>query len=174
MIVKEAPGHYLNQFSDHLAIMSYLYFCLMMHVSITELDDHWYRLWQDHGDVGVYGGGGFGVTNVGDVNDWIIEFGSMEVAAVACYWLLYPSHTEVVGGYMIGFTTSIRPSFRLSVHLSRILCPLCRTYCSGLIHFIFILQKVCRVWSFLQNIGNFLKFVTLTLSCFDLGFDMNR
>ena len=37
-----------------------------------------------------------------------------------------------------------------SVRLSRILCPLCSAYSSGLIHFIFIhlikqLQKVCRV-----------------------------
>ena len=70
-------------------------------------------------------------------------------------------HKEVVGGY-IGFTPSVCPSAypsRLAsccgfVHtkrrLSCILCPLCSTYSSGWIHFIFIhlikqLQKMCRV-----------------------------
>ena len=87
----------------------------------------------------------------------------------------YPTHNEVVGGYT-GFTPSVRPS--------RIPCPLCSAYSFGWIHFIFIhlikqLQKVCRVWSFWQDLkiwifGNFLKFVTLTLSCFDWGSDVNH
>ena len=89
--------------------------------------------------------------------------------------LLYPRTTKLLGGYT-GFTPSVRPSVRLSVRPSRIPCPLCSTCSFGWIHFIFThlikqLQKVCRVWSFLQNFkicifGNFFKFVTLTLSCF--------
>ena len=55
---------------------------------------------------------------------------------------LYPPHNEVGGGILV--------SLRLSVRPSRIPGPLCSTYSSGWIHFIFIhlikqLQKVCRV-----------------------------
>ena len=74
--------------------------------------------------------------------------------------------------------------FTPSIHPSRIPCPLCSTYSFGWIHFIFIhlikqLQKMCRMWFVLQNykicsFGNFLKFVTLTLSCFRLGSDVNH
>ena len=98
-------------------------------------------------------------------------------------FLLYPQHNEVGRGY-IGFNPSVCLSIRPSVHLSCILCPLCSSYSSGWIHFIFIhlikqLQKVCHVQCFLQNFtiwifGNFLKFVTLTLCCFDLGSDLNH
>ena len=86
-----------------------------------------------------------------------------------------PHTTKLLGGILV----SLRPSVRLS----RIHCPLCSAYTSGWIHFIFIhlikqLQKVCRLLSFLQNLkiwifGNCFKFVTLTLSCFDLGSDVN-
>ena len=79
---------------------------------------------------------------------------------------------------------SVCPSLRPSVCPSRIPCLLCSTYSSGWIHFIFIhlikqLQKVCRVQRFMQNFkiwifDKFLKFVTLTLSCFDLGSDVNH
>ena len=80
---------------------------------------------------------------------------------------------------------SVRLSVRPSVpRPSRIPCPLCSFYSSGWIHFIFIhlikqLQKVCRVQSLLQNFkiwsfGNFLRFVTLTLCCFDLGSNVNH
>ena len=63
--------------------------------------------------------------------------------------LIIPPHNEVVGGY-IGFTLSVHPSVRLSIHPSRIPCPLCSAYSSGWIRFIFIhlikqLQKVCGV-----------------------------
>ena len=90
-----------------------------------------------------------------------------------------PAQWSCWGGYT-GFTLSVRPSVRPS----RIPCPLCSTCSFGWIHFIFThlikqLQKVCRVWSFLQNFkicifGNFFKFVTLTLSCFHLGSDVNH
>ena len=84
------------------------------------------------------------------------------------------------GGILVSLRLSVRPSVRPS----HIPCPLCSAYSFGWIHFIFVhlikqLQKVCRVWSFLQNFkicifDNFLKFVTLTLSCFDLGSDVNH
>ena len=100
--------------------------------------------------------------------------------------IIIPPHNEVVGGGGGGILVSLRPSVRpVSVpRPSRIPCPLCSFYSSGWIHFIFIhlikqLQKVCRVLSFLQNfkilnVGNFFKFVTLTLCCFDLGSDVNH
>ena len=88
---------------------------------------------------------------------------------------LYPAQSKVVGGYMTRFH-SVRPS--------RILCPLCSTYSSGWIHFISMhlikqLQKVCCLYSWMQTFiiwifGNFSKFVTLNLSCFDLGSDVNH
>ena len=57
------------------------------------------------------------------------------------YWLIIQRSCRGVYWFH-----SVRPS----VHPSRIPCPLCSTYSSGLIHFIFIhlikqLQKVCRV-----------------------------
>ena len=89
-----------------------------------------------------------------------------------------------------GFTPSVSQSVRPSVRPasvqrpSRIPCPLCSFYSSGWILFIFIhlikqLQNVCPVQSFLQNckiwsFGNFLKILTLTLCCFNLGFDVNQ
>ena len=73
---------------------------------------------------------------------------------------------------------SVRPSVLLSIHLSQIPCPLCSTHSSGWIHFIFIylikqIQKVRRVESLsrihkILIFRNFVKFVTLNLSCFDL------
>ena len=71
---------------------------------------------------------------------------------------IYPRHNEVVGGY-IGFTPSVHPSVHPSVlhpvsalrNLRR--CVACKVFC-----------KIC----------NFFEFVTLTLSCFDLGSDINH
>ena len=82
---------------------------------------------------------------------------------------IIPPHNEVVGGY-IGFTPSVRPS----VCSSRILYPLCSAYSSGWIHFIFIhliklLQKVCHVQSFLQNL-NFWQFKKKKICNFDFVF----
>ena len=78
-------------------------------------------------------------------------------------FIIPPRTTKLLGGYT-GFTPSVRPSVRPS----RIPCPLCSAYSFGWIHFIFIhlvkqLQKVCRVWSFLQNfkIFNFGYFLNL-------------
>ena len=59
-----------------------------------------------------------------------------------CFFLIYPSHNEVVGGY-IGFTPSVRPS----VHPSRIPRPLCSAYSSSWIHFIFIVRRAGLLWS---------------------------
>ena len=58
------------------------------------------------------------------------------------------------GGYWFH---SVRLSVRLSVRPYHIPCPLCSTYSSSWIHFIFIhlikqLQRVCRVLIFLQNL----------------------
>ena len=60
--------------------------------------------------------------------------------------------------------TSVRPSVRLS----RILCPL-HTVLVGSISYLYILSNF-KIWIF----GNFLKFVSLTLSSFDLGSDVNQ
>ena len=109
-----------------------------------------------------------------------------------CYFSLYSSFFKLLMLLQFIFIPPTRQrcgvywfhSVRLSARPSRIPCPLCSTYSSGWIHFIFIhlikqLQKVCRISSFLQNVkiwifGNFLKFVTLTLSCFDLGSDVKH
>ena len=97
-----------------------------------------------------------------------------------------PRTTKLLWGILVSLRPSVCPSVRPASipHPSRIPCPLCSFYISGWIHFIFIhlikqLQKVCRVQSFLQNFkiwsfGNFLRFVTLTLCCFDLGSDVNH
>ena len=68
-------------------------------------------------------------------------------------FLLYPSHNEVVVGY-IGFTLSVRS--KTSVCPSHVPCPLCSAYGSSQIHFIFTylikqLRKVCGLLRFLQN-----------------------
>ena len=102
--------------------------------------------------------------------------------------LLYPTPTKFFffffGGGEGYWFHSVRPSVCPSVRPSRIPCPLCSAFSSGWIHFICIhlikqLQKVCRVQSFWQNckfliFDNFLKFVTLTLSSFDLRCDVNH
>ena len=79
---------------------------------------------------------------------------------------------------------SLRPSVSPSVRPSRIPCPLCSVCSSGWIHFIVIhrimqLKNVCCVWSVRQNQKSwnfriFFKFVTLTLSSFHLGSDVNH
>ena len=92
-----------------------------------------------------------------------------------------PCTTKLSGVILVSLRLSARPSVRPSVcpsvRPSRIPCPLCGVYISGWIHFIFIhlitQLQVCCVPNYLQNFkllifGIFLKFVTLTLSCFDL------
>ena len=63
-----------------------------------------------------------------------------------CTLSLYLHTTKLLGGILFSLRPSVRPS--------RIPCLLCSTYS----------------WIF----GNFLKFVTLTLSFFDLGSDVNH
>ena len=66
--------------------------------------------------------------------------------------LIIPLHNAVVGGILVSLCPSVRLYFFLSVR-----------------------QKVCRVYNFKIGIfGNFLKFVTLTLSSFDLVSDVNQ
>ena len=72
--------------------------------------------------------------------------------------LSYPPHNKVVGVYWFH---PVRPSVRPF----RIPFPLCSAYSSGWIYFMFIhlikqIQKVCRLWSYLQNLNiwHFLKF----------------
>ena len=65
--------------------------------------------------------------------------------------------TKLLGGGGGGGHTGFTPSFRLSVRPSHIPCLLCSTYSFSWIYFIFIhlikqIQKVCRVWSFMQNL----------------------
>ena len=78
----------------------------------------------------------------------------------------------------------VRLSFRLSVHLRTKPCLLCIFHNTSRIHLIFKhlvkqLQKVCPVSGLLQNsklcsFGKFLEFVTLTLSFYDMGSDVNH
>ena len=82
--------------------------------------------------------------------------------------------TKLLGGILVPLCLSVRPSVCPSIPH-----PLCSTYSSGWIHFIFIhlikqLQKVCRVWSLLQNLkiwifGNLKKTFNLDFVLFWLG-----
>ena len=98
---------------------------------------------------------------------------------------LYPRTRKLLGGVgeYIGFIPSVRLSIRPSVCPSRIPCPLCSAYSTGWIHFIFIhlikqLECVWRVQCLAKfqnlHLWHFVLFVTLTLSCFDLGSDVNH
>ena len=79
-----------------------------------------------------------------------------------------PPPNEVVGGILV----SLRPSVRLSVRPSRILCPLYSAYSFSWIHFIYIyiLSSNFRRCVACKVFGNFFK----TYSCFDLGCDVNH
>ena len=125
----------------------------------------YFQLWCDSGSQGYLDSLTIGIQTIGEC-------------------LLYHPHKEVVGwvgGGGVYWFHCVRPSVHPSICLSRIPCLLCSAYSSGWIHFIFIhlikqLQKVCHMHSFLQHFkifGNFFKFVNLTLSCFDLGSDVN-
>ena len=96
-------------------------------------------------------------------------------------------HTPAQRSWM-GYTDCIL-SVRLSVRLWTESLPLCIFYNTRRIHFIFThvikqLQKVCPVVivlfffcffskSNISSFGKFIKFATLTLSYFHLGFHMN-
>ena len=93
--------------------------------------------------------------------------------------IIPPASTKLKGGYT-GITLSVCPS----VHLWTESCPLCIFNNTHQIHFIFAhpikqFQKVGRVYlpfrnSKIWNFGEFFKFVTLTLSSFDLGSNMTQ
>ena len=79
--------------------------------------------------------------------------------------------TKLLEGILVSLRPSVRPSVRLSVRPSvrpsRIPCPLCSSYSSGWIYFIFIhlikqLQKVCLVESFFQHL-NFWQFFKICI-----------
>ena len=91
------------------------------------------------------------------INTWLL-------ACKGKLWsVLYytPGSTMLKGGILVSpcpsvsFHLSIPLSFCLSAHLWTESCPLCIFYNTRQIHF------------------KFLKFVTLTLSCFDMGSNMN-
>ena len=95
-----------------------------------------------------------------------------------CSELTIPSAQQSCWG--VYWFHSIHPSVRPS----RIPCLLCSTYSFGWIHFIFLYILTSKfgrcvtcspLWNFkIKIFGNFLNFVTLTLSCFDLGSDVNH
>ena len=69
--------------------------------------------------------------------------------------------TKLLGGMLVSLCLSVCLSLHSSIHPSvspsRIPCPLCSAYSSGWIRFIFInfikqLQKVCHIYSWLQNL----------------------
>ena len=111
---------------------------------------------------------------ISDINMWLWQWLKLyDGIVIYCT----PRKTKLLGSILVSLHPSVCPSVHLSIHPSCIPCPLCSAFSSGWIHFIFIhlierRQMVCHVWSFLQIFkiwifGNFLKFVTLTFSCFD-------
>ena len=88
-------------------------------------------------------------------------------------------------GWGGGERVSHRPSVRLSVRPSRILCPLCSAWLSsGWIHFTFMHRikqhkrcVTCKVYCGIlkfEFLSFFFKFIALTISWFDLGSDVNQ
>ena len=112
------------------------------------------------------------ITSTSDDHHGISNYQSIESLFSS---LLYPLLQRSWKG---GILVSPCPSVRLWTEW----CPLCIFNNTRRIHFIFAhlikqLQKVCRMWSLFQkskiwNFGKFFKFVTLTSSSFDLGFNM--
>ena len=90
--------------------------------------------------------------------------------------VLYPTHNEVVGGGgggYVGFCPSVRPTSRV-----RSVAP---TVLVGSISYLYILSRnrwcdACNVSCAISKyeFSAFLKLITLTLSCFDLGSDLNN
>ena len=90
-----------------------------------------------------------------------------------------PASTKLKGGYT-GFTLSICPSVRLSA-VDRIVSALyLQQYSSDPFHICTSYQATSEgvprvmIVSKLKNFGEFFKFVTLTLSSFDLGSNMTQ
>ena len=95
---------------------------------------------------------------------------------------LYPPHNKVVGGY-IGFTPSVCSSARPSVRPASRVCSVVPAILVGSISYLHILSNnlrrcvSCKVSCKINKFGIltiFLKFLFLTLSCFDLGSDVNH
>ena len=145
-----------NYLSSKLEIRSYLHcFCrYLVRLPLAFQSLPIYTLWYPNHVMGINAENCYSVC--------ILLIGYQQNKWLSNYSVIIPPTQRkcwVVGG-VYWFTPSIRRSVRLSVCLSvrpsRIPCPLCNAYSSGWIHFIFIhlikqLQKVCCVWSFLQN-----------------------
>ena len=92
------------------------------------------------------------------------------------YFLIYHYYTthttKLLGGILVSLRPSVRPASRV-----RSVAP---TVLVGSISYLYILSSnfrrcvVCKVSCKIWIFGNFFKFVTLTLSCFDLGSDVNH
>ena len=84
----------------------------------------------------------------------------------------------LVRGY-IGFTPSVRPSV-LPAYVAHHVRSVAPTVLVRSISYSYVLPSnfrrcvTCQVACKISIFGNFFKFVTFTLSCFDLGFDMNH
>ena len=92
-----------------------------------------------------------------------------------CYYT--PASTKLKWIILVLPFPSVPLSIRPSVHLWTESCPLCIFNNTCWIHFILthlikLLKKVCYITE-TKTFGKFFKFVTLTLSCFDLGSKMN-
>ena len=94
-------------------------------------------------------------------------------------WTVVPlALTKLKGGYT-GFTSTVRLSIRLSIHLRTESCLLCNFHNIKWIHFMFTylikhLQKVCRMLSWLQHFkiwifGNFFQICNFNFVLFWLG-----
>ena len=84
-----------------------------------------------------------------------------------------PASTKLKGGILVAPCSSVR--------LWTESCPLCIFNNTGRIHFIFahLIKQLQKVWcefknSQIWNFGKFFKFVSLTLSSFDLGSNMTQ
>ena len=93
--------------------------------------------------------------------------------------LLYPLYNEVVGGY-IGFTPSVRLSIRPCVCPASHVRSVVPTVLVGSISYLYVLTSnfrrcvACKVSYKIKIFGISFNFLTLILSCFDLGSDVNH
>ena len=109
----------------------------------------------------------------------------MVTISFICFCILHnvvipPASTKLKEGYT-GFTLSFCP---VCPSMDGMVRSVSSTILAGSISYLFIhiikqLRKVCHVYYFFQNskiwiISKFYKFVNLTLSCFDLGSDINK
>ena len=87
-------------------------------------------------------------------------------------WFLYPPATKLRGRGYTGFTLSVG----LSVCRTNRVCSVSSTILAGSISYLHILSRTFRwcVACYFFHFGKYFNFVTLTLSSFDLGSDMNQ